>query len=123
MLTGAVSVLLLGPISLQEAYQAVNLDVIFFLLGMFSLVAAMDISGLLEYATIRMLGFAKSPQRAFAIVLFGMSALSALLVNDTLALVATPIMLGLAKQMKVRPSVLLITLSVGVTICSTLSSL
>ena len=62
MMTGAVSVLLLGPISLQEAYQAVNLDVIFFLLGVFSLVAAMDLSGLLEYVTIRMLGLAKSPQ-------------------------------------------------------------
>ncbi len=121
MMTGAVSVLLLGPISLQEAYQAVNLDVIFFLLGMFSLVAAMDISGLLEYVTIRMLGLARSPQRAFAIVLFGMSALSAFLVNDTLALVATPIMLGLAKQMRIRPNVLLITLAMGVTIGSALT--
>lgn len=121
MMAGAVGVLLLSPISLQEAYQAVNLDVIFFLLGMFSLVAAMDVSGLLEYLTVRMLVVARSPQRAFAIVLFGMAALSAFLVNDTLALVATPIMLGLSKQMRVRPSVLLITLATGVTIGSALT--
>ncbi len=121
MMTGAVIVLLLGPISLQDAYHAVNLDVIFFLLGMFSLVAAMDLSGLLEYLTIRMLGLAKTPQRAFAIVLFGMSALSAFLVNDTLALVATPIMIGLARQMRVRANVLLITLAMGVTIGSALT--
>ena len=63
MMAGAVGVLLLGPISLPDAYQAVNLDVVFFLLGMFSLVAAMDISGLLEYLTIRMLLLARSPQR------------------------------------------------------------
>ena len=47
--------------------------------------------------------------------------MSAFLVNDTLALVATPIMLGLAKQMRIRPEVLLITLAVGVTIGSTVT--
>ncbi len=109
----------LGAIPLRDAYAAVNLDVVFFLLGMFSVVAAMDLSGLLEYLTIRMLELAKSPQRAFALVLFGMSTMSAFLVNDTLALIATPIMLGLAKQMRIRPQVLLITLALAVTIGST----
>ncbi len=121
MMAGAVAMLFLGAIPIRQAYAAVNLDVIFFLLGMFSIVAAMDISGLLEYLTVRMLILAKSPQRAFATVLFGMSALSAFLVNDTLALIATPIMLGLAKQMRIRPGVLLITLALGVTIGSTLT--
>ncbi len=121
MMAGAVAMLFLGAIPLGQAYAAVNLDVIFFLLGMFSLVVAMDISGLLEYVTVRMLILAKSPQRAFAIVLFGMSALSAFLVNDTLALIATPIMLGLAKQMRIRPGVLLITLVLAVTIGSTVT--
>ena len=120
-MAGAVAMIFLGAIRLQDAYAAINLDVVFFLLGMFSVVAAMDLSGLLEYVTIRMLDFAKSPQRAFALVLFGMSTMSAFLVNDTLALVATPIMLGLAKQMRIRPQVLLITLAMGVTIGSTLT--
>lgn len=121
MMTGAVAMLFLGAIPLQDAYAAVNLDVIFFLLGMFSVVAAMEVSGLLEYMTLRMLQLAKSPQRAFALVLLGMSVMSAFLVNDTLALMATPIMLGLAKQMRIRPRVLLITLAMGVTIGSTLT--
>ena len=121
MMAGAVAMLFLGAIPLQEAYAAINLDVIFFLLGMFSVVAAMDLSGFLEYLTLRMLELAKSPQRAFALVLFGMSIMSAFLVNDTLALIATPIMLGLAKQMRIRPEVLLITLAMGVTIGSTVT--
>ena len=45
MMAGAVAMLFLGAIPLRQAYAAVNLDVIFFLLGMFSIVAAMDISG------------------------------------------------------------------------------
>ncbi len=51
----------LGVIPLRDAYAAVNLDVVFLLLGMFSVVAAMDLSGFLEYLTIRMLELAKSP--------------------------------------------------------------
>lgn len=120
MMAGAVAMIFFNAIPLNDAYSAVNLDVIFFLLGMFAVVAAMDISGLLEFLTLRMLVFARSPQRAFAIIFFGMGALSAFLVNDTLALMATPIMLGVAKQMRIRPSVLLITLAMGVTVGSVL---
>src|SRR5438034_1819881 len=121
MLTGADAMILSGVIPLQTAYSAINVDVIFFLLGMFSIVAAMELSGLLEYLTARMVRLSKTPQRALAMVLFGMGLLSAFLVNDTLALVATPIMLGLAKQMRIRSNVLLITLAMGVTIGSALT--
>ena len=121
MLAGAVAMLFSGAIPLKDAYAAVNLDVIFFLLGMFSIVAALELSGLLEYLTLRMIQFAKSPQKALALVLFGMGILSAFLVNDTLALMATPIMLGLARQMRLRPNVLLVTLALGVTIGSVMT--
>ena len=121
MMAGAVAMIFFNAIPLSAAYSAVHLDVIFFLLGMFTVVAAMDISGFLEFLTLRMLVFARSPQRAFAIIFFGMGTLSAFLVNDTLALMATPIMLGVAKQMRIRPSVLIITLAMGVTVGSTLT--
>jgi len=121
MLAGAVAMIISGALPLQDAYAAINLDVIFFLLGMFSIVAAMDLSGLLEYLTARMVRLSKTPQRALALVLFGMGLLSAFLVNDTLALTATPIMLGLSKQMRIKPGVLLITLALGVTIGSVMT--
>ncbi len=121
MLAGAVAMIFSGAIPLQDAYASINLDVIFFLLGMFSIVAAMELSGLLEYLTARMIRLARTPQRALALVLFGMGLLSAFLVNDTLALTATPIMLGLSKQMRIKPSVLLMTLALGVTIGSVMT--
>jgi Na+/H+ antiporter NhaD/arsenite permease-like protein len=121
MLAGATAMILSGVIPLQTAYASVNLDVIFFLLGMFSIVAAMDLSGLLEYLTGKMLRLSRTPQRTLAVVLFGMGILSAFLVNDTLALTATPIMLGVSKQLKMRPNVLLITLAFGVTIGSVMT--
>ena len=123
MMAGAVAMLFLGAIPLRDAYAAINLDVIFFLLGMFSVVDAMDISGLLEYLTLRLLQLAKSPQRAFVLVLVGMSMMAAFLVNDTLALMATPIVLSVAKQLRVRPGVFLVTLALGVTVGSTMTAI
>src|SRR2546425_3161742 len=118
MLAGAVAMVFLNAVPLDAAYHAINLDVIFFLIGMFTIVAAMDLSGLLEYSTLRIVEVAKTPGRAFALIIAGMSAMAAFLMNDTLALMATPIMLSLSKQMKIRPTVLLIALAMGVTIGS-----
>jgi Na+/H+ antiporter NhaD/arsenite permease-like protein len=121
MLGGAVAMIFSGSISLRDAYGAISLDVIFFLLGMFSIVAAMDISGLLEYLTARMVRLSKTPHRVFALVFFGMGLLSAFLVNDTLAVTATPIVLGVSKQTRVPPRILLIALALGVTVGSVLT--
>src|SRR5438445_13456374 len=90
MLAGAVAMLFSGAIPLQDAYAAINLDVIFFLLGMFSLVAAMQLSGLLQYLTARMIRLASTPQRALALGLCGMDLPSASAVSDSVALTATP---------------------------------
>lgn len=121
MFVGAVAMIISGGVSIRDAYAAINLDVIFFLLGMFAIVAAMDLSGLLEYLTARLLRLSKSPQRIVALIIFGVGLLSAFLVNDALAVSATPIMLGLSKQTKIRPSILLMGLAFGVTMGSLLT--
>ncbi|HZD12109.1 MAG TPA: SLC13 family permease, partial [Candidatus Binatus sp.] len=118
MLAGAVAMIFLNAIPLDIAYQSVNLDVIFFLIGMFTIVTAMDLSGLLEHITIRIVRLAKTPTRIFAMIIFGFAAMSAFLMNDTLAVMGTPIILSLSKQMKMRPPVLLIALMMGITIGS-----
>src|SRR5438034_10412467 len=70
MLAGAVAMIFSGAIPLQDAYASINLDVIFFLLGIFSIVAAMELAGLLEYLTSRMIRLSRTPHRALAWVLF-----------------------------------------------------
>src|SRR5207237_10768643 len=71
MLAGAVAMIFSGAIPLQDAYAAINLDVIFFLLGMFSIVAAIELSGLLEYLTASLIRLAEHPQRASSLLLLG----------------------------------------------------
>lgn len=115
---GAILVVMLGIVSIDDAVSSINFDVIFFLLGMFVLVSGLESSGMLHRITGRIIWFAKTPRQVLFFIIFVMGLLSAFLINDTIALVATPIVIGLAKPMKVRPAPLLISLAFGITLGS-----
>ncbi|MCL4436481.1 MAG: SLC13 family permease [Thaumarchaeota archaeon] len=121
MFAGAVAMLFLNGISLKTAYAAINLDVVFFLIGMFSIVSGMDASGLLRYITIRLLRFAGTPERVMLFILVALGTISAFLMNDTVAVVATPIVIGVAHEMKIRPTPLLVSLAFAVSIGSVMT--
>lgn len=121
MFAGAVAVIFLNGISLKDAYAAINLDVIFFLIGMFSIVSGLEASGLLRYFTLRVLSFAGSPERVFLFILVALGTMSAFLMNDTIAVVATPVIIGLAKEMQIKPTPFLITLAFAVSIGSAMT--
>jgi Na+/H+ antiporter NhaD/arsenite permease-like protein len=120
MLIGALLMLLLQVTSIDEAYNAIKFDVILFLLGMFIVVSALEVSGVLHSITLKLLGYAKSTDRLILLILVVMGTLSAFLMNDTIALVATPIILGIAKA-GIDPKPLLITLAFAVTIGSAMT--
>jgi Na+/H+ antiporter NhaD/arsenite permease-like protein len=120
MLIGALLMLSLQVTSIDEAYNAIKFDVILFLLGMFIVVSALEVSGVLHSITLKLLGYAKSTDRLILLILVVMGTLSAFLMNDTIALVATPIILGIAKT-GIDPKPLLITLAFAVTIGSAMT--
>lgn len=116
---GAIAAVVLQFITPYDAYSAINFDVIGFLLGMFILVAGLESSGIIGYLTLRILGMAKTPNRVLLFILAVLGPMSAFLINDTVALVATPIVIGFASRMKVNHTPFLISLAFGVTIGST----
>lgn len=118
MSLGAVLVLALQMISPQQALDAINFDVLVFLFGMFVLVAGLESSGLLSYLTLWLLQYVSSPSRMLWFVMIAFGVMSAFLINDTVALVGVPILIGIAKQMNIRVGPLLICLAFAVTIGS-----
>ncbi|MEM2785435.1 MAG: SLC13 family permease [Candidatus Nitrosotenuis sp.] len=118
MCAGAIAVLALGIVKIDAAFSAINFDVMFFLFGMFVMVSGLESSGMLHRVTNRILSYAKTPKQILFLILVVMGLLSAFLINDTMALVATPIVIGLAKTMNMRPTPLLISLAFGITIGS-----
>ena len=121
MLFGALCVALLGQISPEEAARAVNLDVMIFLAGMFIIGEAMQESGYLLHLSNSIFQRAKNLDQLLLLILFGIGFLSALLMNDTLAVIGTPIVLYFARAQNISPKLLLLTLAVAVTTGSALS--
>ncbi len=121
MLGGALAVLITGQIAPFDALRAINPDVMLFLFGMFIVGEALVESGYLAYVAHRFFSHAKNPDQLVLIILFGMGLLSALLMNDTLAIIGTPLVLTLATRFKLSPTLLLITLAVAITTGSVMS--
>ena len=121
MLGGAIAVLLLGQISPENAIKSINLDVLLFLFGMFVVGQALEESGYLSHLSYKMFRRAKTIDHLIIFILFGMGTASAFLMNDTLAIIGTPVVLLLAKKHKMHPQVLLLALAFAVTIGSVMS--
>ena len=121
MLGGALAVLLTGQISLSDALRAINIDVMVFLFGMFVVGEAMVDSGYLSCVANRLFSRAKNPDQVVLFILFGTGILSAVLMNDTVAIIGTPLVLGLAMKWKISPKLLLLSLAMAITTGSVMS--
>lgn len=118
---GAVAVLLTGQISPMDALRAVNADVMLFLFGMFVLGEALCASGLMSRLSLALCGGAKNVGQLVGILLFSMGLFSALLMNDTVAIIGTPLVLFLARRCSIPSKPLLLALAFAVTIGSVAS--
>ena len=118
---GAIAVLFTGGISLKNAFAAINFDVILFLFGMFVVGQALEESGYLSHLTYKFFKKAKNLDFLLLYIIFGMGFASAILMNDTLAIIGTPVVLNLAKNHKMAPKVLLLALAFSITIGSVMS--
>jgi Na+/H+ antiporter NhaD/arsenite permease-like protein len=121
MSLGAIAVLVTGQISPLEALKAINPDVMLFLFGMFVVGEALESSGYLSYLSYRIFRKARSLDTLVLTILFVMGLMSAFLMNDTLAIIGTPVVLLLAKKANTTPKILMLALAFAITIGSVMS--
>ena len=121
MLAGAVVVLMTGQITPLQALKSINLDVMLFLFGMFVVGYALEESGYLSRLSFLLFSRTRSMNQLVLVLLFGFGFASALLMNDTLAIIGTPVVLALAKRHRSSPQMMLIALCFAVTVGSVMS--
>ena len=90
MLGGAVVVVLAGEISPVAAFHAIHFDVIFFLFGMFIIGQAAEDSGYVTHICHTFFKKVRSVDGLVLSILFTMGIGSAVLMNDTIAIIGTP---------------------------------
>lgn len=121
MTTGAALVLLLGQISWSAAWASVQWSLIGYLLGVFIIGAGLEQSELLGMLSERLLGVSKHVWVTLLGVIILSTLSSAFLMNDTIAICLTPLVLLIAKQLKQSSVLWLLTLCFSITLGSCLT--
>lgn len=121
MLLGALSALLTGAVTPVDALRAINLDVILFLSGMFVVGCALHDSGYLHEISHLFFSRARSTDALVCLILFVMGTLSIFLMNDTIAIIGTPLVLSYADRHNMPHKLMLLALCFAVTIGSAAS--
>jgi Na+/H+ antiporter NhaD/arsenite permease-like protein len=121
MLLGAVTVVVTLQISPLEAVKSIDVDVMLFLFGVFVIGRALEESGYLANISGRFFSRAQTVNILVLFIIFSMGLLSALLMNDTIAIIGTPVVLLLAKRTGIQAKVLLLSLAFSITIGSVMS--
>ena len=113
---GAVAMVLVRVMNLDEAYRAINWDTIVFLLGIMILVAHFLVSGFFDWVAVHITALARSPRQLLALLIFTAGILSAFFVNDTICLIFAPIVLSVTGHLKLpaRPYVIALATSANI---------
>lgn len=93
-LLGAVLMVACGVMTPEQAYHAVDYDTIVLLLGMLLISAYLFLAGFFEWAADGILWIARTPQRLLLYLTLTSGILSALLVNDTICVMMTPLVVA-----------------------------
>ncbi|MCF4970219.1 anion transporter [Nostoc sp. CMAA1605] len=102
-LVGSAFLIALGVLNVQEAWQAIDANTIVFLLSMMVVNANLSYAGFFQQALSVLLKLTRSPLGLLIALTFGSGLLSAFFLNDTLALVFTPLTLSLAQALSLNP--------------------
>ena len=102
-LLGAALMAGLGVMPLNEAYRAIDFDTITLLLGMMIVVANLRLAGFFRLVSHLAMTRARHPLVLLLAIVLVAGTLSAFLVNDTVCLAMTPLVLDLVRRLKRNP--------------------
>lgn len=112
-LLGAVAMVVVGGLPLREAYAAIDMDVIVFLLGVLLVTAHLELGGFFEWAAGRVVRRLHSPRALLAALVALSGVLSAVFINDTLCLVLTPLAIATLRPLGLRPLPFLLAIALS----------
>ncbi len=102
-LLGGALMVATGAIPLEAAYRAIDWNTIALLLGMMIVVAHLRLAGFFALATAWAVARARHPLPLLAAIVVLSGGLSAFLVNDTICIVLTPLVLDIVLHLRRNP--------------------
>lgn len=120
-LIGAVLMVLTGSLSRREASTAIDFSTLAVLFGLMVLLTMFMQSGFPAWLAFKALRRCRSPRKLLALVVFSSGIGSALLLNDTVCLLGTPLLLQVTAQAGLQPIPFLLALATSANIGSVMT--
>lgn len=117
-LLGAVLMVVCGVMTPERVYRSVDYDTLVLLLGMMLIAAYLFLAGFFDWAADWILRTAKTPQQLLLYLIGTSGSLSALLVNDTVCLMLTPLVVAVMVRGKLPLAPYLLALAMSANIGS-----
>jgi Na+/H+ antiporter NhaD/arsenite permease-like protein len=115
---GGALVVVSGVVPWDRAVAAVDARTLVLLFGMMIVAAYLRLSGFFRLVTYAAVRRARTPVGLLALIVLAAGVLSALFVNDVICLVMAPIVLDLARQLRLPPAPYLIALATAANVGS-----
>jgi Na+/H+ antiporter NhaD/arsenite permease-like protein len=112
-LVGATLMVACGVVSPAQAAGAIDIGTLALLFGMMVVAANLRIAGFFGWTVARVLGVTRSPRLLLVLTTWLSGVLSALVVNDTVCVLLTPLVLELAAHAGLSPVPFLLALAMG----------
>ena len=120
-LVGAVAMVSIGGLPLRQAYAAVDLDVLAFLLGVLLLVGYLELAGAFEWLAGAAVAHARSPRVLLGAVVLMSGIASAFVMNDTMCVILTPLVLIAVSRLRYRPLPYLLAIALAANVGSAMA--
>lgn len=117
-LVGAALMIGLGVVAPANAISAINMDILILLVGMMVLVAGLELCGFFEWVSLRMIRYSRDQFTFLVLTMVVTGALSALVLNDTIVLLFTPIIIRTCRLLKSNPVPFLVAEAIAANIGS-----
>lgn len=117
-LFGAVLMVAVGALTPEESYHAINHDTIVLLFGTMLITVYLDHAGFFEWTAVKTLSLCKTPLSLMVILSMLAAVLSAFLVNDTVCIFLTPVVIAICRRTNLPMGPYLIALATSANIGS-----
>ncbi len=116
---GTAALLACGSITLEEAFETLDLDTLLLLFSMMVLNGQLYTAGFFGVVAQRVVRVAHSPRMLLALIIGASGVLSALFLNDTIVLMLTPLVLDTTRVLRRNPIPYLVGLATSANVGST----
>lgn len=117
-LVGATALMIIGALTVEDAFKAIDIQTIILLFSMMVLNINLRLSGFFKIITSKIISFAKTPKQLLALIIFSSGLLSALFLNDTIVIMFTPLILNVVLSLKRNPIPYLVALATSANVGS-----